>query len=466
MGTLRGERRVHPAIRIVLPVGLALAAGGLTLATRQLDQVVRSPYPLPRTVPYRVAVAAFPAVPEVDLAAVRQIPPVPVERHFDRGQTLGSALADLGLDASDTAAVSAALTGYVDVRRIRPGDRYAAYLGPAGRVRALQFVVAGKGRVRLERARDGWDPRWVPFERDVVRRSLSGTVDGSLVGAVAAAGGPLELAYRMADVLQWDIDFTRDLRAGDRFEVAYDEVELDGRRSGIGEVWAVAFDNGGRRLEAYRFGDDGAYYDAEGRPLRKMFLRSPLRFSHVTSRFSSRRLHPVLKVYRPHFGVDYRAAVGTPVRATAGGVVTFAGWSRGGGKMVKVRHPNGYLTAYLHLSRFGAGVHPGRRVAQGDVIAYSGATGMVTAPHLDYRVQKDGRWIDPMSLRNVPAEPIAESRLAAFVTWRDACRAALDAGAPLPAVETTTALAEQPPGEAPAPSPAVVPMTAAATSAR
>jgi murein DD-endopeptidase MepM/ murein hydrolase activator NlpD len=414
-------------LSIVLPVGLALLAGGLALATRQAEMAPDSPFPLTATEPYhRAAPSAEP--PTADFATAER-PPVPLDLTFRRGETLGAALAGVGLDAAEVHTVAEAVAPWLDVRRIRPGDRYAVFQED-GAVVALQFVVAGRGRVRLERAAEAWQAAWQPFERRTEGRVLRGVVDGSLVGAVVAAGGPTQLAWEIAEVLQWDVDFSRDLRRGDRFEVAYGQEMVDGRPEGVGPVWALSLDNGGRHLEAYRYGEDGGYYDAEGRPLKKMFLRSPVKLAHVTSRFSHRRLHPVLKVYRPHYGVDYRAAVGTPVHATANGVVTFSGWDRGGGKVVKVRHPNGYLTAYLHLSRFAAGVKPGRRVLQGEVIAYSGNTGLSTAPHLDYRVQAGGRWIDPLTLRNVPAEPIPQAQVATFEAWRDACRTGLELGRP------------------------------------
>jgi murein DD-endopeptidase MepM/ murein hydrolase activator NlpD len=155
-------------------------------------------------------------------------------------------------------------------------------------------------------------------------------------------------------------------------------------------------------------------------------LRSPLRFSRITSRFTGRRFHPILKTYRPHYGVDYGAPTGTPVRVTANGVVRFAARDRGGGNTVKVRHPNGYLTAYLHLSRFASGIRSGHRVSQGDVIGYVGSTGLATGPHLDYRIQRDGRWINPLTLDNKPAEPISEEQLPAFLAWRDELRLALE----------------------------------------
>ena len=257
---------------------------------------------------------------------------------------------------------------------------------------------------------------------------MRGELQGAFESAVEKAGAPPDLAYAAAEVLQWDLDFNRDLRRGDRFEILYEDVRIEGRRAEVGKVLAVRYVNRGRTIEAYRFGD-GEYFDGEGRPLQKMFLRSPIPYSRVTSRFSNRRFHPVLKVARPHYGVDYGAPEGTPARVTAAGVVTFVGWDGGGGKTVKVRHPNGFLTGYLHLSRFAAGLGVGDRVAQGEVIGYVGSTGLSTGPHLDYRVQQNGRWIDPLSLNRVPADPVPTSKLADFRAARDAMSASL-AGEP------------------------------------
>jgi murein DD-endopeptidase MepM/ murein hydrolase activator NlpD len=232
----------------------------------------------------------------------------------------------------------------------------------------------------------------------------------------------------MAEVLQWDLDFNRDLQPADRFEILYEEIFLDGAFESIGEILALRYDNAGRSHEAYRFGEPAGYYDGEGRPLRKLFLRSPLRYSRVTSRFSNRRFHPVLKRYRPHHGVDYGAPTGTPVRATASGTVVSAGWDGGGGRTVKLRHPNGYLTAYLHLSRFASGIRRGRRVSQGDTIGYVGATGLANGPHLDYRVQRSGRWINPLAMKVEPAPPIPAEQRAGFALRRDRLRQALTDG--------------------------------------
>ena len=287
----------------------------------------------------------------------------------------------------------------------------------------------------MQRAADSWEASFRPVERQTRFRVVHGEVVDGFEAAIRASGANAELAYRIAEVLQWDIDFNRDLRRGDRFEVIYEDVYLDGRPSGIGEVVALAYVNGGRRIEAFQYGSGGdrGYFDADGQPLQKMFLRSPMKYSRVTSRFTPRRFHPVLKVYRPHYGVDYGAPTGTPAFVTANGIVTFMGWDGGGGRTVKVRHPNGYVTNYLHLSRFPASVRVGSRVRQGDVIGYVGSTGLSTAPHLDYRVTLNGRWIDPLRISNVRAEAIGPADRAAFATWSVAVRQGLER-AELPAI--------------------------------
>lgn len=424
-------------LRVAVPCGLLLVAFALSSTARRLEAFSRSPFPLARTLPFHPEVSLRLQAPG-DGAVAHRAPRVPVERVLGRGETLQGVLAELGLGASEAHAVADAFREHCDLRRLKAGEAVAAYLGAGGLPAAFELAVSDRQRVKVERTRAGWQSRIEELLEERRVRTVRGSLEeGALVTSLARAGAPATLAYEMADVLQWDLDFHRDLRRGDRFEVLYEEVFLDGRPAGLGDVLALTYENRGQRLEAYRFGDEAAYYDSDGRPLRKMFLRSPLPFSRVTSRFSHRRFHPVLKTYRPHYGVDYGAPTGTPVRATARGTVVSAGWNGGGGRMVKIRHANGYLTGYLHLSRIASGVRPGARMAQGDVVGYVGATGLATGPHLDYRVQKDGRWIDPLSIDNVEAEPLAEAELPAFRAWRDRLRTSLASGegpAPAPAV--------------------------------
>jgi murein DD-endopeptidase MepM/ murein hydrolase activator NlpD len=357
-------------------------------------------------------------------------PAVPLS--FAAGETLGGVLGDLGLGSAEAHEVVTELAKFADLRKLRPQDQYSATFSPHVGLEQFDLLLASRGRARVQRGSGGWEGSWRPYEKTVRVSTVEGRVDRSLEVAIEAAGGPSALSILMSDVFQWDLDFTRDLRQGDTFNVLFETVFLDGAYESLGDILAITYDNQGRRLEAYRFGEEGQYFDPEGRPMRKMFLRSPLRYSRVTSRFSNRRFHPILKRYRPHHGVDYGAPTGTPARATANGTVSFAGWDGGGGKTVKVRHANGYVTAYLHLSRFGPGVRSGRRVNQGDVIGYVGSTGLATASHLDYRVQRSGRWIDPLSLRSVPADPVPSEKLPEFLAWRDRLRQSLFDGVPPP----------------------------------
>jgi len=415
-------------IRVAVPLGLVSLAAALVLSTRQLaahthNQLALESGPIGRYSP----LAVLPSACSARLAAVR----VPADYTLERGETLGQVLRRLGLSSDEARQATAALAVHVSLHRIRAGNRYRAFWNPDSTVAEIDLTLAGEGRVEMNRDADGqWRLDWLPVRRSTALRAIAGTLDGStsLEAAIQRAGGPAGLAVRMAEALQWDLDFARDLRRGDRFEAMYEAVQLDGKYLGSGNLVALVYDNQGRRHESYRFDGGTVYYDGSGRPLRQMFLRSPLRFTHITSLFSQYRLHPVLNEVRPHNGVDYSAPVGTPVSVTAGGIVLFAGWDGGGGNVVKVQHGPDYVTAYLHLSRFAPGIRPGARVQQGETIAYTGATGLATGPHLDYRVKYRGNWIDPLTLKGVRDEPIPQTRLATFDSWRDVLRSSLDRG--------------------------------------
>jgi murein DD-endopeptidase MepM/ murein hydrolase activator NlpD len=423
-------------IRLAVPLGLIALAAALLLSTRKLEAHNRQPLalaigPIVRYSP----LAVLPSECSARIAAAR----VPVEHTLSRGETLGKVLLGLGFSGEEARQVTAVLAARVSLRRLEAGNRYAAFWNPDSTLAALDLTLAGDGRVAMNRDPDGqWRLDWLPFRRSTEVRAIQGILDGAarLEAAVQRAGGPAGLAVLMAEALQWDLDFARDLRSGDRFKAIYEAVQLDGKDHAVGKLLALVYENRGRKYEAYRFGDGTVFYDASGQPLRKMFLRSPLRFTHVTSSFSAHRLHPVLNEVRPHNGVDLSAPVGTPVEVTASGTVVFAGWDGGGGNVVKVQHGPDYVTAYLHLSRFARGVRPGARVRQGDTIAYTGATGLATGPHLDYRVQYRGSWIDPLTLKGVRDQPIPRAQLAAFDSWRDAVRSGLERGV-VPAVLTT-----------------------------
>ncbi len=329
---------------------------------------------------------------------------VPRVAELKSRETLQELLLRFDLSSGEAYALTQTIEEHLEVRKLRPGFWIRAIEENDG-PHELTMPVRDEGELCLRKAEDRWEATLRPYRRSSKEKTVRGSLEETLIGALDSEGAPASLAYRMADVLEWDLDFNRDLRVGDRFEVLFEEDYLEGKLQRVDKVLVLRYTNLGRTLEAYRFND--AYYDAEGKPMRKMFLKSPLKFSRISSRFTRKRFHPVLKKYRPHYGVDYAAPTGTPVRVTANGVVTFAGWDRGGGRTVKIRHTNGYLTAYLHLSGFAKGMGSGRRVQQGEIIGYVGSTGLATGPHPDYRVQKKGKWIDPLSIKSTPAPSIS-----------------------------------------------------------
>jgi len=248
----------------------------------------------------------------------------------------------------------------------------------------------------------------------------------SLIGAFDAMGENAPLALQLADIFGGEVDFNSDLHVGDRIDVLFERQTRDGQFIGYGNVQGAVIENAGRRLTAIRYeGPDGkvSWFDEQGRSLRRQFLRSPLPFEpRVTSRFSYRRLHPIYGDVRPHLGVDFGAPIGTRVMAVAAGVVESAGMSGGAGRMVKIRHSGGYETAYLHLSAFAKGIHPGARVDQGALVGYVGMSGDATGPHLDYRIIKNGTYVNPLAetAKMPKGDPIAPSAHVAFDQTRDA----------------------------------------------
>lgn len=344
-----------------------------------------------------------------------------------KGQTLGQLLRELGMAGGEVHRATTALASEIDLRKVRAGQSGLAYYRSAGDLSTLRMELHRRGWLTLDKSGEEWVTSLREYVHSVRRRSIQGSLDSFLFNDVERAGGVPAVAIAMSSVLQWDLDFNRDLRRGDRFQVLYEEELLDSRFDGVGKILAMAYENRGVNHEAYLFTTENGegYYDAEGRPLQKMFLKSPLPFMRVTSRFSHSRFHPVLKRNRPHYGVDLGAPRGTPVRVTATGTVSFAGRQGGAGKMVKVRHPNGFETLYLHLSGYAKGIRSGAKVRQGDLIGYVGSTGLSTGPHLDYRVKRNKRYLNPLKLENRPAEPISKDRMPEFLKVRDQLRLAM-----------------------------------------
>ena len=318
-----------------------------------------------------------------------------------------------------------------DLARISVGHPFSLVVGQDGFLSNFSYAIDELRTLRVTRKGEGLEAEVTTRSYDQRTEVVQGVITSSLFAAVNGAGEEDQLALDLAEIFAWDIDFHTELQKGDSFKVAVEKLYLDGRLSRYGRILSAEFVQGDRTLRAVRFDGKASqgYYSPDGKPLRKAFLRSPLKFSRISSGFTRSRFHPILKTVRPHFGVDYAAPVGTPVMASGDGVVILAGWDGGYGKTVKIRHPNGYQTLYGHLSRIN--VRPGQRVTQEQYIGSVGMTGLATGPHLDYRMIKDGVFVNPLKIQSPRAEPVPRRERAAFEATRDRALALLDdAGAP------------------------------------
>jgi murein DD-endopeptidase MepM/ murein hydrolase activator NlpD len=335
---------------------------------------------------------------------------------FEEDDTLAGVLSDGGLGRSAGAYLTGEIARHIDVRRLRPGHQVRFHYDAEHQVDAVQMKVAGWGELsalRNDAGKFDVTAREAKIQQSEI--NVAATINSSLYEAVREAGEGPQLVQQLIDVFQWDIDFF-ELQRGDSFSVVVDKRYADGDFIGYGPVTAARFTHDGTTYEAFRSATStsSGYYNAQGAPLRKQFLRAPLKFTRVTSGFTKKRFHPVLHLFRPHNGVDYGAPVGTPVMTTADGVVVENSFRGGEGNYVRIRHSSATETWYLHLSRFAKGLRKGTKVTQGDVIGYVGQSGLATGPHLDYRVRESGSWIDPLKLKSITPDPLRGEALRAF----------------------------------------------------
>jgi len=365
-----------------------------------------------------------------------------IEDQVPRNATLAGLLASHDMAGDVAYAFVEAMRPVFDPRRLRSGHSYKLVYGPDGRFRRFEYhidedqflqVVSQPGPVPM------FEAVLVDYEKELEQVAMRGEIDrehNSLFAAIAAGGSDIQIAIATAGVFSGEIDFNNDLRLGDSFAVLYERYVRDRVHVTYGDVLAAAFHNDGRDLYAFRFqvpGEASSYFDGDGRSMKRQFLRSPLPFEpRVTSRFSYRRMHPILGTARAHLGVDYGAPTGTRVIAVSNGTVVSAAPSGSSGNMVRLRHTNGYETYYLHLSRFARGMRPGVRVIQGQVIGYVGSTGLATGPHLDYRMRKNGTFVNPLieHRKLPPGDPVPPDQLVAFREVRDRALALLSGRQP------------------------------------
>ncbi|HVF35846.1 MAG TPA: peptidoglycan DD-metalloendopeptidase family protein [Candidatus Saccharimonadia bacterium] len=359
------------------------------------------------------------ALPRMAATESQTAPPTPEWKRVvvRSGQTLGAIFSTLGYPGSAMHEFLAASPDRHALTRLNPGDEIAFLPDAAGGLSGLRFDLDESTRVVLARDPAGaieTTTQARPLERRI--RVASGRVEHSLFGAGEAAGLSDATILQLAETFAYDVDFAQDLRAGDSFSVVYEELYREGERVRGGGIVAARFVNQGRSYEAVRFDradGNAGFFDATGRPLKKAFLRTPVEFTRISSRFSTARKHPILGVMRAHRGVDYAALAGTPIRAAGNGRVAFRGWKSGYGNVVILEHANKYSTLYGHMSRFGK--YPqGAKVEQGEVIGFVGRTGLATAPHLHYEFRVSGVHRDPLSIALPKADPLVAGELQRF----------------------------------------------------
>ena len=347
-----------------------------------------------------------------------------------RHTTLDGLLRSHGLASDAVQRVIAATRTSFDPRRLRASQPFVLLRTIEGELRRFEYEIDNDSFLRIDRALPGEDlaAALVPIPKtreEVVAGGSIGDATPSLFQAMEAAGEGPDLSIAVAQIFSGEIDFNTELQPGDRFGVVFEKFTREARPSSYGEVMAAEFHNDGRVVRAIHFTPPGGkpgYYDERGRSLRRFFLRSPLKFEpRITSGFSRRRFHPVLHTYRAHLGIDYGAPTGAPVVAVASGTVISTTYDRANGRMVRLKHAGGYETYYLHLSAFGSGIRAGARVSQGQVIGKVGSTGLASGPHLDYRLRKNGVFVNPLTehRRMPPGDPVPASAMAVFEEARD-----------------------------------------------
>jgi len=339
-----------------------------------------------------------------------------VTGHVENNQVIASILSSYGVPWDTIQVLLNKNKDIFNPRKIHTGSGYSVFTKKDSSGTPDYFVYDHDDRVSyLFSLHDSLKIKKIDAEVRQVLKYSSGTITTSLWDANKEKNLNPNLTSELSDIYAWTIDFFG-LQRGDRFKVIYEEEYIGEKSVGIGRIHAALFEHAGSVLYAIPFIQDStqSYFDSTGASLRKAFLKAPLRFSRISSHFSSARMHPILKIVRPHYGVDYAAPIGTPVYSIGDGRVTVAGTENGAGRIVKISHNSVYSTTYMHLSSFGPGIRSGVYVKQGDVIGYVGSSGLSTGPHLDFRVYKNGSPIDPLKMESPPVDPVRKDNIPRF----------------------------------------------------
>lgn len=343
------------------------------------------------------------------------------KEHFKikENSTVYSELKKVGLPSKEIFALIEASKFYHPLNKVAANTPFVVTWSDQSKTEIieLEFKLSPVKRLVLEQTQDQWLAKSIELPVIKEDRTFTGIVETSLWESAALSGMEPELIVELTEIFAWQIDFSREVRKGDKWRLVVEEKIVEGKSIGWGYILAAQYSNDGETYTGIRFPADdpmASYYQEDGTSLRRMFLKSPLKFGRVSSGFSRRRFHPILKTNRPHLGVDYAAPTGTPVRAVGDGKVIFAARNGGSGKMIKIRHNSIYSTAYLHLNGYAKGIRKGASVKQGQNIGYVGSTGLATGPHLHFSFYKRGRYVDPLRMKFPSSKPVAATDFGEF----------------------------------------------------
>lgn len=348
-----------------------------------------------------------------------------------RGATAGELFQEW-LNPAEIRAMVDTCKNVFPLNKLRAGQPYTIYAenGVLNRFEYEQntetmLIVTRERSGEGEETKDTWTAVLEPIQYEVRLTRVEGVIDGSLFESVAKAGERPALAVRLAEIFAWEINFIRDIQPGDSFRVLVEKRYRDNEAKSYGLIRAAEFINRGSKYEAYLYEDSfgsPAYFNAAGDSLKRAFLKAPLQFTRISSRFNLTRMHPILRRVRPHPAVDYAAPAGTPVMAIGSGTVAFRGWGKGAGNYITLKHAGGYESMYLHLSGFAKTLKQGGRVRQGEVIGYVGSTGYSTGPHLDFRLKRNGQFMNPEKVLSPRDESVSKKSVEGFKAQRDVWR--------------------------------------------
>ncbi|MCK5170737.1 MAG: peptidoglycan DD-metalloendopeptidase family protein [Bacteroidales bacterium] len=339
-----------------------------------------------------------------------------VQNKIKRNYDLSKLLSDAGLENAKVNKATFRSAEVFDIRRIKAGNHYRLYYTKDSS-NTLKYFIYKHSPTEYLKISLGNEPVAIKGEKEIViqRKSCSGIISSSLWATMIESNIDPMMANRLSEIYAWTVDFFG-LEEGDQFKVLYDEQFVDSIPIGIGEIYAASFTHRGENLLAYGFEQNGVknFFDENGKSLRREFLKAPLKFSRISSGFSRSRMHPILKIRRPHTGIDYAAPTGTPIYSIGDGTVVGKGYTKSAGYYIKVKHNSVYTSGYNHLSKYPKGIKTGQRVSQGQIIGYVGSTGYSTGPHLDFRMWKNGQTVNPLKIKAPPVKPISEEELSVY----------------------------------------------------